>query len=212
MIFTSNENGVKYGGIFKSKLIPYNEIRRIYITKDHTTITKLNGEELVANTGNTLSLSNDEFTGYVIKHNIEYVNQDEMEDGESPYTLEEAEERLKSACETAKIIGDPIVKRELGEEYELEFKAKGSEAMKSIYFYLKKNGCLVAMCDECKIDEDENEIESFDNFLGAFLVEWDCLSRSGKYCLGFEINHEDELKSYVEDSLEEFCEDYQTWS
>ncbi len=208
MIFTAKDEGVRYGGLLKSRLIPYNEIRSIHIESNQTTVTTLQGEQIVSKSGNTLSMSSDGFYKHVVENNIGYHNETEIEDGQLPVTMEEFNAMSSNTCDIAKRIGDEIVRNRLGAEYETEFLIKGGEDMKVIYFYLKMNGYLVAMSDESKVDYDESEPLSFDNILAAYLVEWDPLTRSGKYGVTVEISNEEDLISYVNDSVRNFSEDF----
>ena len=88
MAFTLSEEGIRYSRLFKSVMMPFNEIRSIIITKDGTSVTTRSGESYFQKEFTPVSV-NDEFCNYMVKYNIEYRNDTKCIEGTEPYSREQ---------------------------------------------------------------------------------------------------------------------------
>jgi hypothetical protein len=83
MAFSLSEKGIRYNKLFKSVLLPFNDIRSIIITEQGTSITMRSGENYMQKEPTPVSV-NDEFCFYMVKYNIEYRNDTEHIEGSRP--------------------------------------------------------------------------------------------------------------------------------
>ena len=207
MAFTLSENGIRYSKFLKSVMLPFNEIRSIIITEEGTSITVRTGETYMQKESTPVSVD-DEFCNYVVKYNIEYRNDTECIEGTRPYSREELDPVIERVISAAEDYADAVIKEKLGAEYGCKTVFKEDIRWGSIYFCLTKNGDIIDVADECAVDDDEEEPESYDNMLLLFISEWNPAVQRGYYAVTEDVFHEDLLKTYVEEWSNSMCTDY----
>lgn len=207
MAFSLSENGIKYNKLFKSVLLPFNEIRSIIITEQGTSITTKTGENYMQKDLTPVSV-NDEFCNYVVKYNIEYRNDTECIEGSRLYSREELDPVIERVLSASESYADTVIKEKLGSEYGCKVIFKEDIRWGNSFFCLTKNGDIIDIPYECAVDVDDEVPESYDNMLLFFMSEWNSAAQRGYYAVTEDVFREDLLKSYVEEWSESMCTDY----
>ena len=210
MAFTLSEEGIRYSRLFKSVMMPFNEIRSIIITKDGTSITTRSGESYFQKEFTPVSV-NDEFCNYMVKYNIEYRNDTECIEGTEPYSREQLDPVIERFVNSTQAYADEVIKEQLGSEYGSKVIFKEDIRWGCIYFCLTHNGEVINVPDECMIDPDEEVPDSYDNILLFFMTEWNPINQRGYYAVTVEVHDEEQFKSYVKNWSESLCADYQAY-
>lgn len=207
MAFSLSENGIRYNKLFKSVLIPFNEIRSIIITQQGTSITTRLGENYMQKEPTPVSV-NDEFCNYMVKFNIEYRNDTEYLEGSRPYSREELDPVIERVMSASESYADAVIKEKLGSEYGCKTIFKEDIRWGNLFFCLTKNGGIIDVPEECAVDVDEEVPESYDNILLFFMSEWNPVNQRGYYAVTEDVFRDDLLKSYVEEWSDSMCSDY----
>ncbi|MCR5200291.1 MAG: hypothetical protein K6C38_04145 [Saccharofermentans sp.] len=207
MAFSLSENGIRYNKLFKSVLIPFNEIRSIIITQQGTSITTRLGENYMQKEPTPVSV-NDEFCNYMVKYNIEYRNDTEYLEGSRPYSREELDPVIERVMSASESYADAVIKEKLGSEYGCKTIFKEDIRWGNLFFCLTKNGGIIDVPEECAVDVDEEVPESYDNILLFFMSEWNPVNQRGYYAVTEDVFRDDLLKSYVEEWSDSMCSDY----
>lgn len=207
MAFSLSEKGIRYNKLFKSVLLPFNDIRSIIITEQGTSITMRSGENYMQKEPTPVSV-NDEFCFYMVKYNIEYRNDTEHIEGSRPYSREELDPIIERVAGASESYADAVIKEKLGAEYGCKTIFKEDIRWGNLFFCLTKNGGIIDVPEECAVDVDEEVPESYDNILLFFMSEWNPVNQRGYYAVTEDVFREDLLKSYVEEWSDSMCSDY----
>ena len=200
MNITYDEKGVHIKKLFKSKKIPYTDIRSVVMANEECTLTTKDGETIVSKNGHTLLYK------AIKKYNIYFKNEDELKEVDNVYSLEEMNEKIAQAQTFIKEYADKLIHDKLGLEYSMDTKIIDEGEWVSVYFPLLKNGEVVKdISENAKYESADIEPYSIDNYTLAYLLEWD---GSGKYGVTEEVEKNELWETCLDSTLKCLFEHY----
>ncbi len=204
MKITYDDKGIHIKKLFKSREIPYSDIRSVVLSNEEYTFTTKAGEMVVGKCrlfSNTAPLYE-----AIKKYNIYFKDEGELNVMEMVYSIEEIHEKIAQTQTVIKEYADKIIHDKLGPEYDMDTEVIDEGEWINVYFRLLKNGELVKdLSEDAKYDSEGVDPYSFDNYLLAFLVEWD---GNGKYGVTEEVKKSELWEKYLESSLKQLFEHY----
>ena len=201
MKVTYGKNGIRISKLFKSKEVSYSDIKSVILSGKKYTLTTRAGEIIKSKCD--FLCEREPLYAAIKKYNIYFRDEDELREQEKVYSGDELNQKIARAQAVIKDIGGNLIRKEMGDEYDIDSVVKDEGAEINVYFRLLKNGKLVKnIPEEAKFDSTDIEPYAFDNFVFALLVQWDGY---GKYAVM------DDGEVYEEDltmSLEYLFEHY----
>ncbi len=204
MYFEPKEDGFLFKALFKSRTVPYSDIRRIEINDNSIVFSIKDGEEITEK-GESNIFQNEALCSAVIRNNIEFRNLHEFKEIERTYTIEEVNELIKSVSDYIRgYVGD-AVKKHFGNEYDIDLSVWDSSEYISLCMRLLHNGEVVTDVHEEFRDELYDKVQGcFDCLVIAYLCEWDSVSGCGKYGVLPEALERDALTKSLEYTTDNF--------
>lgn len=204
MKITYDDKGIHIKKLFKSQEIPYSDIRSVVFANGEYTFTTKAGEAVVGKRhlfSNTAPLYE-----AIKKYNLYFKDEEELKEEEKLYSIEEIHEKLAQTQIVIKEYADKRIHDKLGPEYDMDTAVIDEGEWINVYFRLLKNGELVTdLSEEAKYDSTGSDPYSFDNYVLAFLVEWD---GTGKYGVTEEVKYSELWENYLKSSLKQLFEHY----
>ena len=199
MNITYEDKGIRIKKLFKSREIPYSEIRSVSLSNGEYTFTTKGGEVIV---GKYRVFGNQKPIYEAIKkYNIHFRSEDELKETDKVYSIEEVHEKTAQTQTVIREYANKLLHDKLGPEYDIDTKLIDEGELVNVYFSLLKNGVLVEDIPEAaKYDSDGVDPYSFDNYVLAFLVEWD---GNGRYGVTEEVEKPEFWEQYLKQSLKQ---------
>lgn len=199
-----NDTGIYIKKLFKSREIPYSDIRSVVLSNMEYIFTTREGE-IINSKCSFFSNAVVLFDAFK-KYNIHFKNEDELKRINRVYFMDEVEEQFAQTRRITEEYADNLIRDRLGPEYGIDVRIIEEGEWISMYLRLLKNGELVMdIPEEAKYGFGDIEQYSFDNFVLAFLVEWDGY---GKYGVTKEVETRESCEAYLEQSLNYFLENF----
>lgn len=202
MKITYDDKGIHIKKLFKSREIPYSDIRSVVLSNGEYTFTTKAGEVIV---GKYRIFDNraplyDAFKNY----NIHFRDEDELKETDKVYSIEEVREKIAQTQTVIREYANKLLHDKFGSEYDIDMKMIDEGELVNVYFSLLKNGALVEDIPEAaKYDSDGVDPYSFDNYVLAFLVEWD---GNGRYSVTEEVEKPEFWGQYLKQPLKQLFE------
>ncbi len=204
MNITYDEKGVYIKKLFKSREIPYTNIRSVVMANEECTLTTKDGETIV----DKKSFFPDYTPLYkgIKKYNIYFKNEDELKEADNVYSLEEMNKKIEQTQTFIREYADKIIHNKLGLEYGMDTKIIDEGEWVSVYFLLLKNGEVVKdISENAKYESADIEPYSIDNYTLAYLLEWD---GSGKFGVTEEVEKNELWETCLDSTLKCLFEHY----
>ena len=204
MNITYDEKGVLIKKLFKSREIPYTDIRSVVMANEECMLTTKDGETIVSKNGF--------FPGHTLlykaikKYNIYFKNEDELKEVDNVYSLEEMNEKIAQTQTFIKEYADKLIHDKLGLEYGMDTKVIDEGEWVSVSLLLLKNGEVIKdISENAKYESADIEPYSIDNYILAYLLEWD---GSGKYGVTEEVEKNELWETCLDSTLKCLFEHY----
>ncbi len=199
-----DEKGIHIKKLFKSRVIPYSDIRSVVLSNGEYTFTTKEGE--LINSKYRLFGNRAALYAAFKEYNIHFKNEDDLKETENVYSMDEVNEKIAQTQTVIEEYAGNLIRGKFGPAYGIDVRTIDEGELINMYFRLLKNGELVKdIPEEAKYESDDTEPYSFDNFVLAFLLEWDGY---GKYGVTREVENREACELYLAQSLNFFFEHY----
>lgn len=204
MSISYDDKGIHIKKLFKSREIPYSDIRSMILSEQGYIFTTKVGE--VINAKQSLFNDHTALFGAIKKYNILFKNEEELEEIEDVYSIDEINKMIKETKSITEEYAGNFIRDKFGTEYDIDLRIIDEDEYINMYLRLVKNGDLVKdIPEESKYESADTDPYSFDNFVLAFLVEWD---GCGRYGVTEEMKTRESCEKYLEQMLKSFSENY----
>lgn len=204
MGITYDETGLHIKKLFTSREIPYSDIKSVVLADSEYTFT--------TNDGEVIKFKSRLFDNHEIlwdasrKYNIHFKDEDSLKDADDVYIIEEVNEKIAQTQAVVEEYAGNLIRDKFGPEYGIDTKVIDEGEWINMYLMLLKNGELVKdIPRKAKYEDADIEPDSFDNFVLAFLLEWD---DCGRYGVTREVENRESCEKYLTLSLNHFFEHY----
>lgn len=204
MSVTYDDKGIYIKKLFKSRELLYSDIRSVVLS-EHGYVFITKGGEVINAKQSFLSDHTALFSA-IRKYNILFKNEEELKETEDVYSIDEVNKMIEETKNITEQYGGNLIRDKFGPEYDIDLRIIDEDEYINMYLRLTKNGDLVKdIPEESKYESSDIEPYSFDNFVLAFLVEWD---GTGKYGVTEEMKKREACEKYLEQMFKCFFEDY----
>jgi len=122
------------------------------------------------------------------------------------YSIDEVNKMIEETKNITEEYAGNLIRDKFGPEYDIDLRIIDEAEYINMYLRLVKNGDLVKdIPEESKYESADTDPYSFDNFVLAFLVEWD---GCGRYGVTEEMKTRGSCEKYLEQMLKSFSEIY----
>ncbi len=191
--------------LFNWREIPYSDIRSVVLVNMVYTIT--------TNEGEVISSKKRLFGDYTAlykafrEYNIYFKNEDELKETNSVYSINEVNEMIAKTQSVVEEYAGNLIHEKVGAEYDIAVKTIDEDEYINLYLFLLKNGVIVKDIPKgAKYESADIEPYSFDNFVLAFLLEW---NSCGRYGVTKEVEKRETCEMYLTQSLNFLFEHYE---
>ena len=204
MSISYDDKGIHIKKLFKSREIPYSDFRSVILSEQGYAFTTKDGETI--NAKQSLFSDHTALFGAIKKYNILFKNEEELEETEDVYSIDEVNKMIEETKNITEEYAGNLIRDKFGPEYDIDLRIIDEDEYINMYLWLVKNGELVKdIPEELKYESADIEPYSFDNFVLAFLVEWD---GCGRYGVTEEMKKRESCEKYLEQMLNYFFENY----
>lgn len=197
-----DENGLLVKSLFKTRRIPYSELRSVVLS-DSYTFTTTSGEVLTAQK----HFLTDHAVLYnaIKKYNIIFKDEEQLNENQNVYSISEVNDKIAQMQINVEEYAGNKIKDKYGEEYDVDCKLIDEGEYISMFLRLTRNGELVGMPEDINILYMDIEPYAFDDIVVAFLVEWDGNGRYGVTC---EVENREVCEKYLDYALNILFDSY----
>lgn len=192
MRFQILEDKIVISKLFGSKEILYSSIAKVHIREEGTEITLRDGSKVLMKTVYLRSCIYEELADSVFKYNIDF--KDDYSDEEHRIDRDDTKSYIDSFVERSNGVLVPVIKKDLGEEYDLDIEIVDEESRISAIFRIKCNGEVLT--DMPGYDEEVHCLEYIDLF---YLYEFNQAERRIVYFGDEDVFDEDKLSKTLID-------------
>lgn len=203
MKFSVTAEGINVVKDLTTRLIPFEEIRRIeidqekesfFITKDHEDFTDKKLGDI---------LNHPHVYNAISQYNIAFIDHFLKDFHEKTYTEEELAPLLEKTKKIAQECADQCIKEQFGEEYSVHVYLDKDYEHYHLYFMLLRNDLPVDLPKDMRMDGGLHP-KAFGSMTVTDLLEWKTSSHSGVYGIVEEVADPEECHSYVETWIKDY--------
>lgn len=210
MKIVPEKDGLKIKQLFKSILVPYNDIRSIVVTTDEKTVVRTYGKEEYVSEGLFGVMDEIPDTMNTLKKNkISFRNEFELKHASEDIMEKElAKKHFGEVIDYCRKDADDMIKEGLGARFEIDMLMKDIQMETSLYMRVKRDGKPFDAIPHPMINYKEDDItDAFDVTMLGWLCEWDPATETAKYVLAEEVKTNEAGKKYILEQVKLFCDD-----
>lgn len=193
MALIATEDGLTVKKLFSSRKIPYSDLKSIqYIGDSTVTLMTSEGEEIHVKDFLICCTFPQEMIDAIVKYNIAFKNCNELDTLDHTYLLDEVNEMSDKVLQVAKKFTDEYAKQHLDPEYEIIPYVRSIEDYTSMFFKVTKNGVPLS-----------DDPDAIDNMILSYMCEWVPDTHSGRYGITVEMEDEEAIKAFIQETLDE---------
>lgn len=204
------KDGLAVKQLFKTVKVPYKDIRSIVITKEQKTVVRTYGKEEYESNGlfGVVDCIPDAME-ILVQNKILFRNEFELQEA-SDDVMEKAlaQKRFDEVIESVREEADGMIKKRLGDRFELDMLVKDVELETDLYMRVRRDGKPFRDIPHPMINYQNDSItDAFDLTVLGWLCEWDPAENTSKYMLAEEMESVEVGKKYILEQVKIFCDD-----